>query len=184
MFGLLIDEYGSVEPNTKLEEKSEPKHTGKCKIISASDSGQASSEHDKGITVSKSDHFPRKRRGVHLLRNEKGITGQKKRNYDLEAATVVRSLALQPKETTTKTEKEQDDLKQTSPGLGNTSSELVQCQSELETEQTAVQTREKAVVIKSPNSSSELSTTSQQSKHLPSLLKYPGLFHQDVDRDT
>ena len=185
MFGFLIDEYGSAEPNTELVEKPEPKHTGKCETVS----DQSSSEHDRGIAESKSDHSPRKRQGTHLESNEKRIIGQKKRNYGLEATAVVRSLALQPKETTTKTEKEQDNLKQiqTSPGLGNTSSELVQCQSELQTEQTTVPAREKAlgpVVIKSSNSCSELSTTSLFSKNLPSLLKYPGLFYEDVDRDT
>ena len=188
--GVFSGESRSAEPNIELE-KLKLKQTGKCETIRGS-----RSEYDKDQAVTKSGHPPRKRRAVHQLSNEKSGIGEKKRNYGLEAANVVQSLALQPKETTTKTEKNQGDLKQivTSPGLGTAgaSSELLQHQSEPEkdTKQaivTAVQERQEPVVIKSLSSDSGPLIRSLQpeiERDLQHLLKHPGLFHEDLDRDT
>ena len=186
-------------------EKSELERTNRCETIS----DQTSSEQGEYsvITVKKSDHPSRKRRTVHQL-HEDISTHEKKRNYDLEAS--VQSLVLQQKETTSDTEKQQDDLKQNQtsphrhrhshshgPRLSNTSPKkgLLQVQrqqvqeTEEETKQATCQTKPKGDIKSS--SSSEIATThGKQSADpalenlLQTLLKYYSLFQKDEDGDT
>jgi hypothetical protein len=187
-------------------EKSELKRTNRCETIS----DQTSSEQGEYsvITVKKSDPPSRKRRTVHQLSDEDISAHEKKRNYDLEAS--VQSLVLQQKETTSDTEKQQDDLKQNQtsphrhrhshshgPRLSNTSPKkgLLQVQrqqvqeTEEETKQATCQTKAKADIKSS--SSSEIATThGKQSADpalenlLQTLLKYYSLFQKDEDGDT
>ena len=180
-------------------EKSELERTNRCETIS----DQTSSEQGEYsvITVKQSDHPSRKRRTVHQL-HEDISTHEKKRNYDLEAS--VQSLVLQQNETTSDTEKQQDDLKQNQtsshrhshgPRLSNTSPKkgLLQVQrqqgqeTEEETKQATCQTKAKADIKSS--SSSEIATTGKQSDPalenlLQTLLKYYSLFQKDEDGDT
>ncbi|CAB4029557.1 B-cell lymphoma 3 homolog isoform X1 [Paramuricea clavata] len=179
-------------------EKSELERTNRCETIS----DQTSLEQGdySGITVEISDHSSRKRRTVHQLSDEDISTHEKKRNYELEAS--VQSLVLQQKETTFDTEKQQDDLKQTSPHRhihrhrprpSNTSPKkgLLQRQQgqEAEIKQATCQTKDKADIKSS--SSSEIATTATGKQSNPvlenlvqTLLKYPSLFQKDEDGDT
>ena len=177
-------------------EKSELERTNRCETIS----DQTSSEQGEYsvITVKKSDHPSRKRRTVHQLSDEDISAHEKKRNYDLEAS--VQSLVLQQKETTSDTEKQQDDLKQNQtsphrhrPRPSNTSPKkgLLRRQqgqeTEEETKQATCQTKAKADIKSS--SSSEIATTGKQSDPalenlLQTLLKYYSLFQKDEDGDT
>jgi hypothetical protein len=177
-------------------EKSELERTNRCETIS----DQTSSEQGEYsvITVKKSDHPSRKRRTVHQL-HEDISTHEKKRNYDLEAS--VQSLVLQQKETTSDTEKQQDDLKQnqtsphrhrprpsnTSPKKGLLRRQQGRQETEEETTQATCQTKAKADIKSS--SSSEIATTGKQSNPalenlLQTLLKYYSLFQKDEDGDT
>ncbi|CAB4010649.1 Hypothetical predicted protein [Paramuricea clavata] len=182
-------------------EKSELERTNRCETISDQTSSAEQGEYS-GITVKISDHSSRKRRTVHQLSDEDISAHEKKRNYDLEAS--VQSLVLQQKETTSDTEKQQDDLKQNQtspqrhshrPRLSNTCTSpkkgLLQRQqgqeTEEETKQATCQTKAKADIKSS--SSSEIATTGKQSNPalenlLQTLLKYSSLFQKDEDGDT